>query len=63
MSNKRKEHLKYGEGQREQYGEGLSYRPEDKTEGADKMGESDGFAGGEVNDKGPSSRKMPDGKK
>ena len=33
MSDKKKdEHLTYGEGQREQYGEGQDYRPEDKTE-------------------------------
>ncbi len=60
MSKKKNEHLQYGDGQREQYGEGQAYRPEDKTKGAQETGKSDGFAGGNVNDKGASSRKMPD---
>jgi hypothetical protein len=47
MSGPRKnEHLRYGEGQREQYGEGRSYRKEDLSEGADKANDLGGFAGG-----------------
>lgn len=57
---KKNEHLPYGEGQREQYGEGQDYRPEDKTEAVDKK-DKGGFAGGErPNDKGTSSREEPD---
>ena len=58
MSDKKKdEHLKYGGGQREQYGEGKSYRPEDKTDAVDKKDQG-GFAGGNrSNEKGASSRK------
>jgi hypothetical protein len=47
MGDKKKDELDYGEGQREQYGEGSSYRPEEKTEAADEMGKSGGFAGGD----------------
>lgn len=55
---KKSDDLKYGEGQREQYGEGQDYRPEDKSEGADTMDEAE-FGGGEhKSDKG-----IPDGKK
>jgi hypothetical protein len=57
MPDKKKKHLKYGEGQREQYGEGAGYRPEDKA--ADDMGENEGFgAGGDDHEKGATSRKM-----
>ena len=36
MTDKKKdEPLPYGQGQREQYGEGEDYRPEDKTEAVD----------------------------
>lgn len=45
MAEKKSKHLDYGEGQREQYGEGTSYRPEEKTKAADKSTEH-GFAGG-----------------
>lgn len=48
---KKKSDLNYGEGQREQYGEGSSYRPEEKTKAADQMGQSDEFAGGDRNSK------------
>jgi hypothetical protein len=41
-----KEHLPYGQGQREQYGEGYKYRPEDLTKPADKSNSSD-WAGGD----------------
>lgn len=54
------EHLKYGEGQREQYGEGSAYRPEDKTKAADKMNEH-GFAGGERDDKPLPDPRDPEG--
>jgi hypothetical protein len=47
---KKNEHLSYGEGQREQFGEGHRYRAEEKTEGADKFNDHD-FAGGEREDK------------
>jgi hypothetical protein len=43
---KKKDHLAYGEGQREQYGEGMSYRPEEKTAAAQNFNDSS-FAGGE----------------
>jgi hypothetical protein len=61
MSDKKKdEHLKYGDGQREQYGEGQDYRPEDKTESVDEK-DKGGFAGGtQPNEKGTSSREQPD---
>lgn len=60
MPSKKSDHLKYGEGQREQYGEGQAYRPEDKTGAADKMDEAD-FAGGEhKGGKGIPSGKKPD---
>jgi hypothetical protein len=52
--------LKYGEGQREQYEEGRSYRPEDKSEAADNIDEH-GFAGGERDDKAiPDTRRRKD---
>ncbi len=57
---KNEDHLKYGDGQREQYGEGADYRPEDKTKAADQSNDSGGFAGGDGKDeKGATSRKMP----
>lgn len=63
MTEKKEDHLKYGEGQREEYGEGKDYKPEDKTEGADEVGKNKGFgAGGGAHEKGPSSRTNPDGK-
>lgn len=50
MDKKRKsEHLGYGEGQREQYGEGHGERPENLTEGADAMQDA-GWAGGDGDD-------------
>jgi hypothetical protein len=56
MPDKKTKPLKYGEGQREQYGEGSGYRPEDKA--ADDMGENKGFgAGGSEHEKGATSRK------
>jgi hypothetical protein len=54
MPEKKSKHLNYGEGQREQYGEGSAYRPEDKA--ANDMGENEGF--GADNEKGATSRKM-----
>ncbi len=30
VTEKKSDHLKYGEGQREQFGEGTRYRPEEK---------------------------------
>lgn len=48
-ARKKSDRLKYGEGQREQYGEGMSYRPEEKTKAADRSNEH-GFAGGERKD-------------
>ncbi len=60
MPTKKNPRLKYGEGQREQYGEGTSYRPEEKTKAADEINEH-GFAGGEREDKGiPDTRKPKD---
>jgi hypothetical protein len=41
-----KEHLPYGQGQREQYGEGYKYRPEDLRKPADESNSS-GWAGGD----------------
>jgi hypothetical protein len=41
-----KEHLPYGEGPREQYGEGYKYRREDLSRGADESTSSD-WAGGD----------------
>lgn len=50
---------KYGEGPREQYGEGSQYRTEDKTPPADDMGKNEGFgATGGAHEKGATSRKM-----
>ncbi|AHB50289.1 hypothetical protein W911_13430 [Hyphomicrobium nitrativorans NL23] len=43
---KKNEHLPYGEGQREQYGEGFAYRKHDLSKGADKVNDLGGFAGG-----------------
>lgn len=58
------EHLRYGEGQREDYGEGQRYRTEEKTEAADAMGQNKEFgAGGGKHEKGVSSRTNPDGKR
>jgi hypothetical protein len=60
MSKKKSDHLKYGEGQREQYGESTSYRPEDKTKAAQESIEHD-FAGGERKDNSlPHPRKPAD---
>jgi hypothetical protein len=60
MPTKKNTHLKYGEGQREQYGEGTAYRPEDKTKAAQESDEH-GFAGGERKDKSlPHPRKPAD---
>jgi hypothetical protein len=59
MPTKKNAHLKYGEGQREQYGEGTAYRPEDKTKAA--QSDEHGFAGGERKDKSlPHPRKPAD---
>ncbi len=49
-SGKASKHLGYGEGQREQYGEGHKYRPEDLTEGADDANDHE-WAGGEDDDR------------
>jgi hypothetical protein len=58
--DKKSDHLKYGEGQREQYGEGEDYRPEDKTEAVDDK-DKGGFAGGgRPSEKGTSSREAPE---
>jgi hypothetical protein len=60
MAAKKSRHLKYGEGQREQFGEGMAYRPEEKTEAAQESKES-GFAGGEREEKPlPESKKPAD---
>ncbi len=56
---KKNPHLKYGEGPREQYGEGDSYRPEDKTKAADKFTEHE-FAGGERAEKISSKPRKPE---
>lgn len=53
-NDKSAEHLKYGEGQREQYGEGQAYRPEDAVEGTQETDEG-GWAGGDHNERVPSS--------
>lgn len=45
-NDKKSSHLKYGEGQREQYGEGTGNRAENLNEGADASTDS-GWAGGE----------------
>lgn len=47
--------LDYGEGPREQYGEGYRYRKADLSKGADKANDLGGFAGG----KRP-KKKLPD---
>jgi hypothetical protein len=60
MSKKKSDHLKYGEGQREQYGEGTSYRPEDKTKAAQESTEHE-FAGGERKDKSLPHPRKPAG--
>lgn len=52
--------LTYGEGQREQYGEGTSYRPEEKTGAADEFTEH-GFAGGARKKKAIPDTRKPDG--
>ena len=57
---KNHEHLPYGEGQREQYGEGQDYRPEDKTESVDKKDEGGFAGGGRPSEKGTSSREDQD---
>lgn len=50
---------KYGDGPREQYGEGVEYRAEDKTAAADNMGENMAFgSGGSKHDRGATSRKI-----
>jgi hypothetical protein len=49
MPAKKAAKLKYGEGQREQYGEGMAYRAEEKTKAADTT--DHGFAGGERKEK------------
>ena len=51
--------LKYGEGQREQYGEGTAYRPEDKTKAAQQT--DHGFAGGEREKKSVPDPRKPEG--
>lgn len=48
-TRKTRDHLEYGQGQREQYGEGKRYRPDDKSKAADKFNDHD-FAGGERKD-------------
>lgn len=48
-----KKHLPYGEGQREQYGEGYRYRPEDLSNSADESNSSD-WAGGDHSEDGAS---------
>ncbi|MDO9382638.1 MAG: hypothetical protein Q7T86_07205 [Hyphomicrobiaceae bacterium] len=45
-NDKNSSDLKYGEGQREQYGEGYGNRPEDVNEGADASTDG-GWAGGD----------------
>jgi hypothetical protein len=57
------QHLEYGEGQRENYGEGAGYRPEDKTPAAEKVGQSDGFAGGKRPRTNHPDENKPDEKK
>jgi hypothetical protein len=60
MPAKKNQPLKYGEGQREQYGEGTAYRPEEKTNAADEINDH-GFAGGEREEKSiPDTRKPKD---
>lgn len=60
MTKKKDGHLGYGEGQREQYGEGDAYRSEDKTKAADRSTEH-GFAGGKRRKKSiPDTRKPAD---
>lgn len=57
---KKPQKLDYGEGQREQYGEGAGYKPEDKTPAADELGQSNEFAGGERPNKGASEGAKPE---
>jgi hypothetical protein len=49
-TGKKSKHLGYGQGQREQYGEGHGYRPSDLTEGADRSTDHD-WAGGDDHDR------------
>lgn len=57
---KKSERLKYGEGQREEYGEGYGYSPEETSEAADKINQS-GFAGGEhKSSDSPAAGRKPD---
>ena len=49
-NDKKSSDLKYGEGQREQYGEGYRNRPEEVNEGADASTDG-GWAGGERDEK------------
>jgi hypothetical protein len=49
-NDKKSSHLKYGEGQREQYGEGHGNRPENVNEGADASTDGE-WAGGDRNEK------------
>lgn len=55
--------LKYGEGQREQYGEGYRNRPEDMTEGAQESADH-GWAGGDHDEQkvAPTNRPPEKGK-
>lgn len=58
--NRESDELKYGDGQRDQFGEGTFYRPEDKTKGAQESTEHD-FACGKRTDKSlPDPRKQVD---
>ena len=60
-NDQKSSHLKYGEGQREQYGEGFRDRPENLNEGADASTDA-GWAGGDRDeDKRASTDKAPGG--
>ncbi len=54
-------HLSYGEGQREQYGEGHAYRKDDLSKGADKVNDLGGFAGGKRPKKPVPDPREPEG--
>lgn len=60
-SDKKSSDLNYGEGQREQYGEGYRNRPEDLSDGADKSTDHE-WAGGD-RDKQKAETDRPPGEK